>query len=150
MTHPTIRQIDSVLAKIERFVPFDPKWNNGTGYFDHLVKEDLELEDGEVVRFVDNMMRNGIIIGSPLGNLVIFERRARKLDKVQPHDTVIVVTNLPRELRWMYPNELTSDEFNTILGIPGNPNLGERLAGMQKAMIDRYIEQVHVQMELGE
>ncbi len=150
MTHPTIRQTASVLAKIERFVPFDPKWNNGTGYFDHLVKEDLELEDGEVVRFVDNMMRNGIIIGSPLGNLVIFERRARKLDKVQPHDAVIMVTNLPRELRWMYPNELTSDEFNTILGIPGNPNLGERLAEMQKVMIDRYIEKVHAEMELGE
>ncbi len=150
MTHPTIRQTASVLAKIERFVPFDPKWNNGTGYFDHLVKEDLELEDGEVVRFVDNMMRNGIIIGSPLGNLVIFERRARKLDKVQPHDAVIMVTNLPRELRWMYPNELTSDEFNTILGIPGNPNLGERLAEMQKVMIDRYIEKVNAEMELGE
>lgn len=150
MTHPTIRQIDSVLAKIERVVPFDPKWNNGTGYFDHLVKEDLELKDGEVVRFVDNMMRNGIIIGSPLGNLVVFERRTRKLDKVQSHDAVIVVTNLPRELRWMYPNGLTSDEFNTILGIPGNPNLGERLAEMQKVMIDRYIEKVHAEMELGE
>lgn len=150
MTHPTIGQIDSVLAKIERFVPFDPKWNNGTGYFDHLVHDDLELEDGEVVRFVDNMMRNGIIIGSPLGNLVVFERRTRKLDKVQPHDAVIVVTNLPWELRWMYSNGLTSDEFNTILGIPGNPNLGKRLAEMQKVMIDRYIEQVHAEMELGE
>lgn len=150
MTHPTIRQIDSVLAKIERFVPFDPKWNNGTGYFDNLVKEDLGLEAGEVVRFVDKTLRNGIIIGSPLGNLVIFERRARKLEMVQPYNAVIMVTNLPRELRWMYPNELTSDEFNTILGIPGNPNLGERLAEMQKVMIDRYIEQVHAEMELGE
>lgn len=150
MTHPTIRQIDNALANIERFVPFDPKWNNGTGYFDHLVKDDLKLEDGEVVRFADYMMRNGIVIGSPLGNLVVFERRARKLDKVQEHDAVIVVTNLPRELRWMYPNELTSDEFNTILGIPGNPNLGERLAEMQKGMIDRYIEQVRAQMKLGE
>lgn len=150
MTHPTISQIDSVLAKIERVVPFDPKWNNGTGYFDHLVHDDLELKDGEVVRFVDNMMRNGIIIGSPLGNLVVFERRTRKLDKVQSHDAVIVVTNLPRELRWMYPNGLTSDEFNTILGIPGNPNMGERLAVIEKAMIERYIEKVRVQMELGE
>ena len=150
MTHPTIRQIDSVLAKIERFVPFDPKWNNGTGYFDNLVKEDLGLEAGEVVRFVDKTLRNGIIIGSPLGNLVIFERRARKFEMVQPYNAVIMVTNLPRELRWMYPNELTSDEFNTILGIPGNPNLGERLAEMQKVMIDRYIEKVHAEMELGE
>lgn len=150
MTHPTIRQIDSALAKIERVVPFDPKWNNGTGYFDHLVKEDLGLEDGEVVRFVDKTLRNGIIIGSPLGNLVIFERRARKFEMVHPHNAVVMVTNLPRELRWMYPNELTSDEFNTILGIPGNPNLGERLAEMQKGMIDRYIEQVRAQMKLGE
>ena len=150
MTHPTIRQIDSVLAKIERFVPFDPKWNNGTGYFDHLVKEDLELKDGEVVRFVDNTMRNGIIIGSPLGNLVVFERRARKLDKVQSHDAVIVVTNLPRELRWMYPNGLTSDEFDTILGIPGNPNLGERLAVIQKAMVDRYNKKAYAQMNVGQ
>lgn len=137
MTHPTIRQIDSVLTKIERFVPFDPKWNNGTGYFDHLVHDDLKLEDGEVRRFADYMMRNGIIIGSPLGNLVIFERRARKLDKVQPHDAVIVVTNLPRELRWMYPNELTSDEFNTIMGIPGNPNLGKRIETIVKAVTQR-------------
>ena len=137
MTHPTIRQIDSVLAEIERFVPFDPKWNNGTGYFDHLVHDDLKLENGEVRRFADYMMRNGIIIGSPLGNLVIFERRARKLDKVQPHDAVIVVTNLPRELRWMYPNELTSDEFNTIMGIPGNPNLGKRIETIVKAVTQR-------------
>lgn len=137
MTHPTIRQIDNALANIERFVPFDPKWNNGTGYFDHLVNDDLELEDGEVVRFVDNMMRNGIIIGSPLGNLVIFERRARKLDKVQDHDTVMMVTNLPRELRWMYPNELTVDEFNTIMGIPGNPNLGKRIETIVKAVTQR-------------
>ena len=150
MTHPTIRHIDNALTKIERTIDFKPEWNNGTGYFDHLVTDDLGLEDGEVVRFVDTMMRNAIVIGSPLGNLVIFERRARKLDKVQDHDGVIVVTNLPRELRWMYPNELTSDEFNTILGIHGNPNLGERLAEMQKVMIDRYIEKVHAEMELGE
>ncbi len=150
MTHPTIRQIDNALANIERFVPFDPKWNNGTGYFDHLVKDDLKLEDGEVVRFADYMMRNGIVIGSPLGNLVIFERRARKLDKVQPNDAVIVVTNLPRELRWMYPNELTSDEFNTILGIPGNPNLGLRLVEMQKSMVDRYNKKAYAQMNVGQ
>lgn len=150
MTHPTIRQIDSVLAEIERFVPFDPKWNNGTGYFDHLVHDDLKLENGEVRRFADYMMRNGIIIGSPLGNLVIFERRARKLDKVQPHDAVIVVTNLPRELRWMYPNELTSDEFNTIMGIPGNPNLGKRLVEMQKSMVDRYNKKAYAQMNVGQ
>lgn len=138
MSYPTIRQFDKALEAAVRTIPFDPKWNNGTGYFDHLVKDDLGLESGEVARSTDNLMRNIIVIGSPLGNLVVFERRARKHDSVSESDPVVVVTNLPSELRWLYSTALTADEFDTVMGIPGNLNLGERLADIQKALIERH------------
>lgn len=57
-------------------IPFDPEWRNGTGYFDGLVSEPLNLKPGEFGRsFCPDSKRKMIIqsVGE-YGNIVIFQR----------------------------------------------------------------------------
>lgn len=63
-------------------VPFNPKWSNGTGYFDYAVlgQEAPLLEAGDVVCSEDPKGRKLIIIGTPLGNVVIFQRYSNRND----------------------------------------------------------------------
>lgn len=63
-------------------VPFNPKWSNGTGYFDYAVlgKEAPLLEAGDTVCSEDPKGRKIIIIGTLLGNAVIFQRYSNRND----------------------------------------------------------------------
>jgi hypothetical protein len=57
-------------------IPFDPEWRNGTGYFDGLVDEPLDLQPGEFGRSYCPDSKRKMIIQSvgKFGNIVIFQR----------------------------------------------------------------------------
>lgn len=57
-------------------IEFNTKWCNGTGYMDNAVKGDDApvLSVGEVRSFTDNKNRRGFVIGTPRGNIVVFQR----------------------------------------------------------------------------
>lgn len=65
-------------AKIEVMIEYNPKWANGTGYFDHAVKGEHapKLQPGEMVKaeVPAPNLRRIIIVGTRFGNVVVFER----------------------------------------------------------------------------
>lgn len=84
---PVLSAIDNTFnasyEAITNSLPFNPQWANGTGYFDHAVKGEHapSLSVGEMVKSVDDAGRPLIIIGSPIGNIVVFRRYSMEMGR---------------------------------------------------------------------
>lgn len=72
-------------------IQFDKNWKNGTGYLNGAVSADLGLVPGEVRSFVDDHGRRGVVIGTRVGNVALFERYT--------DDRGVIVFNAPEEVR---------------------------------------------------
>lgn len=66
----TLRAVAAELPKVE----FNSDWYNGTGYLDRLCKETLEFTDSEFLASETTDGRTVVIVKSPIGNYVLFER----------------------------------------------------------------------------
>ena len=64
--------------QITNEIPFNPLWNNGTGYYDGAVEGGNcpVLKAGEMAKCISDSpnCRHIIIVGTVLGNVVVFER----------------------------------------------------------------------------
>lgn len=103
-----------------REVPFQMKWNNGTGYLDGAVHADLGLQPGELAKFNTGAENNrkGIVIALPGGkNLVIFERYTEGASEVY-------VSNGPRAVEQML--DLTSRIGDNAMARVFGQCIGER------------------------
>jgi hypothetical protein len=60
--------------KIDAKIAFSKDWKNGTGYLDKLVDANVGLRSGECAVTVDDFKRRIIVIGTPVGNVALFER----------------------------------------------------------------------------
>jgi hypothetical protein len=121
-------------------VEFDERWNNGTGYFDALTDRSMiKLEDGEIARFHtgETNNRRGLVVGTPLGNVVVFDRFSHQVGK----DThVTFVFNAPDQLSDLKvvpePTALMRDGMELILGDLRWPmlykNVGVRLKELKE------------------
>ena len=119
---------DKFLEAIKDFkeIPFNPKWANGTGYLDFAVKgpEAPKLQNGEVVRSKDNKDRNIGIVGTRVGNVVVFERFSNGQNGV-------VVSNNPYTVAKLV--DITNGAFNIrdielVFGCKSYlKNIGERI-----------------------
>lgn len=113
-------------------IAYNPAWANGTGYFDFAVKGEHApaLENGQVVKSVDEQGRKILIVGFTLGNIVVFERRVQKEGVV-----AIYVINRPRALCRLLPDgALTDDDLCWIFGNFGEPkdNIAKELVAVSK------------------
>lgn len=63
---------------VTKEIPFNPEWNNGTGYYDGACKgsDKVVLESGEMAKCISPMPNNRkmIFVGTPVGTVVVFER----------------------------------------------------------------------------
>lgn len=113
-------------------IPFDPEWNNGTGYFNGAVKADIpQLEVGEIGRSRSPTPNNRrlLIVKTPFGNVVLFERFTPTEEK--PIGLPITF-NMPEEVRVseMLGTEGAMDveQLTSALGDNLRQNIGARLA----------------------
>ncbi len=81
--------------KLSNEVEFKEGWKNGTGYFDGAVKDKV-LEVGERARCTDPHGRRMILVGTPFGTAVAFERYVDSEDSSK-----VIVSNMPRAARMM-------------------------------------------------
>lgn len=72
---------------VDTIIPFDPKWCNGTGYFDGAVS--VPLKPGKLANSLDLNCRRLIFIGTRFGTIVVFDRF------VDQTDGGVYVTNHP-------------------------------------------------------
>lgn len=91
---------------IEKKIPFDVEWKNGTGYLNGAC--DVELEVGEQATSIDDFGRRVFLVGTPVGTAVAFERYTPS----EPNDVFVVVSNVPGELSDIIPSgSMDTDTF---------------------------------------
>ena len=91
--------LHKTLVNQDKTIVFDSRWKNGTGYLDGAVRT-VHLEDGQLAAFTDDAKRRGVIVGTPAGNVVLFERYSSWSSTDTPE---VLVSNHPVALRQMLP-----------------------------------------------
>lgn len=84
---------NKIFNRVDKVLAFDPRYANNTGYLDGLVKL-VQLNQGEILKMIDDLGRKAIIVGTLFGPIVIFERYAVILDG----DVQRYIKNCPPEL----------------------------------------------------
>lgn len=122
-------------------VPFNPKWAFGGGYFDGAAMGDEAplLKAGETVRSQCTKGRKIIIVGTPLGNIVAFQRYTDS-DHVYAANTTDAMY---RKSGYQLSGALNVDNLEYIFGYRVDaqnvlPNIGQRL----QAVIDELAEDI--------
>ena len=109
--------------RISNAVEFNPSWKNNTGYLDNAVHDKNIVE---ICKTIDDKGRKMIIIPTPVGNVVVFERYTNG-------ENGVVVSNAPLAIEKLafgldLGSSLGDDALAFYLGNEwGTPNIGDRL-----------------------
>lgn len=113
-------------------IEFNPKWSNGTGYFNGAeYGEDAPVVgNGKTVSAVTPGGRRILIIGTRLGNAVVFQRYDNRQD--------VFVHNIPQELKRGFAIFDNALQENSMLSLVGDGmsirNIGDRLDDLYVAI----------------
>lgn len=103
-------------------IEFNPKWANGTGYYDHAVKgpNAPKLEIGEIRRCVSTAPNNRkiLLVGTFFGNVVVFQRFTDRED--------VIVSNMPYVIETVTGCRSSLNEDKLFL-LVGDFNIGMRV-----------------------
>lgn len=103
MTTSTIQNTFATAFDSATKIDFDPSWANNTGYFDGAVFH--KLESGKRAAAVDPTGRRIIMVGTPLGTCVAFERYTPDTGS-----SFVVVSNVPNDARTFIPSGRMDDD----------------------------------------
>lgn len=113
-------------------IPFNPKWSNGTGYFDHAVEGDEApvLAPGRIVKSATPGGRKILIVGTPIGNVVIFQRYDDRDDIYVMNTTTLIM-----HLGWFESGRLDIRQMSIALGDYGDclDNVGFKIKQINDA-----------------
>lgn len=127
---------NKVFNKITAEIEYNDGWANGTGYLDFAVsgKNAPELYDGQIVKSVDIIGRKIIIIGTRLGNVIVFERYANK------GEDAVYVVNRPADYQNFIPSaKVEADTMVMLLGFGVNP-LRENFGATMGYLVRQWVE----------
>jgi hypothetical protein len=107
--------IASVFAQASiQAIAYNTAWENGTGYFDKAVKGQVApvLEIGQMVKSESTGGRKIVMVGTQLGNVVVFERYTDV-------ESDVVVGNMPRCIEQIAEahGALSADKIAYLLGL---------------------------------
>lgn len=116
---------NKIFATTDMSFSYDTAWENGTGYFDHAVKQ-VKLQTGEVARAMTPNDRKILFVGTVYGTCVVFQRYSNG-------DRGIITHNMPKEVSSLFFFEavLTAADLTSIFDIEGGMNLGRRLENLR-------------------
>lgn len=121
-------------------LPFDRAWSNGTGYFDHAVKGEHapKLGIGEIVKSVSPGGRRVMMVGTRLGNIVVFDRFAKQGEGQPDAHKAVFVRNAPKAVErggWYADKALDDYEVALTFGDEEDPtNLGQCIEALWEAL----------------
>jgi hypothetical protein len=128
-----IEQFNRLTQELE----FNPKWSNGVGFFDYAVHGEHapSIPRGTAMKCVAPGGRRLIVIGTRLGNVVVFERATPSPTQPKPH----IVYNAPSVIMnagWIYEPTKPLDEFSVenLIGSIDHVNIGRQLEDLYSAM----------------
>lgn len=124
------------VQKSSKEIEILPEHHNGTGYLDGLAEADLGLEAGEMRWGHDKPGRRIIVQGTPLGNVVIFERY------LEPDSRYItIITMMSDELRrisHIRRGDIDEDQLDFLVGKPAwSDGIGVEIANLLKSKAAR-------------
>lgn len=135
------QRFTDVFNTLEREIPFDRAWSNGTGYFDHACSPDLapSLKYGEMAKSQTPTGRRLIFIGTRLGPVVVFDRFDGQAGKEGDVVFVFNSTNLFNEGGWVEQGALGEGDMNLLLGSYGlEYSIGFRIEQVFQFMTKDY------------
>lgn len=110
MTSAASTAFNALYNKIDKVIPFSESWYNGTGYLDNAVKE-VTLQVGERAKTETTgdgvFKRRVILIGTPVGTAVFFERYLPEKDGTR---CGTIVNNVPRQLNGFVASGAVSEQ----------------------------------------
>lgn len=122
-TQVKLTRVQEIIATWNRLgfkihqIPFNPEWENETGYFNNAVKDygiNKEIPDEALIWSVDGHGRHLLIAPTIVGNVVVFDRYAHG-------QRDIVASNVPDALRKVMPsNDWSNDDLHHWFGCPPN------------------------------
>lgn len=109
-------------------IGYNTQWENGTGYLNGAIRGSAapQLEPGERVKSLSHDGRKIVMVGTNLGNVVLFERYCGD-------DSSIVVSNMPQSIKSILNifSALSPEIVADILGLDINsfdrPNIGHKV-----------------------
>ena len=124
-------------SKLTQEIEFNPKWSNGVGFFDFAVHGEHAptVPRGTAMKSTAPGGRRLIVIGTRLGNVVVFERTVATPGKAKPH----IVYNAPSVITnggWIYEPLKPLEEFSleNLIGSIDHVNIGRQLEDLFSAM----------------
>lgn len=112
---------------ITNVIPFNPEWKNATGYLDGAVK--VKLDAGQTAKSYDDFNRRIILVGTPVGTIVLFDRHTGNDNPEK--ENIVVVLNRPHHLIGVIDEGSQSDDdFIRIVGYSPVSNIGTVLRGL--------------------
>lgn len=120
-------------------IEFQKDWSNGTGYFDFAVygENAPKLANGELVKCVTPGGRRVLMVGTRLGNLVVFDRFAEQAPGKKGASKAVFVrntTSVINEGGWFSESKLDSFEMEIAVGGGDQVNLGQRIEMLWSAL----------------
>jgi len=136
MTNATKNAVGTIFTErynqVTTVIDFDPKWANGTGYYDHAV-EKVDLKPGEMAKSFDaGTSRRIILVGTRFGCVVVFDRYSNQ------GEGGVYVTNEPANfvIRQLVPRgSIGEHSMYVLLGTWGiETNVGKTIEKMAKEL----------------
>lgn len=136
MTNATKNTVGTIFTEryeeVTTEIDFDPKWANGTGYYDYAV-EAVELKPGEMAKSFDaGTGRRIILIGTRFGSVVVFDRYTNQ------GEGGVYVTNEPANFvikQFVPSGSIGEHSMYVLLGSWGiETNLGYTIEKMAKEL----------------
>ncbi|MNQ09721.1 hypothetical protein D3C85_225420 [compost metagenome] len=128
-----IKTLQLAFDRIENVVEYDEEFNNGTGYFDHLVNHETGLEVGQRFKMITPMPNNRKVIGvvTPVGNAVFFERYTGG-------ENGIVARNIPSSFSGIFIEGSVSEELLSM-AIGSAEGYNRNIGHMLKAVVCKAV-----------
>lgn len=128
---PTVNSVFTAAYEAAPKIDFNMAWSNGTGYFDHAVEgaHAPKIGNGKMVSSATPSGRRIIIVGTRIGNCVVFERYTDNAEKY--------VFNAPTALKHgfaIYDGLVEVGLMEELVGDAFVRNIGDRLDDLYVAI----------------
>lgn len=123
----------------QKEIPFDSKWSNGSGDFDYAVygEHAPRLTNGEMVRSKTSGGRRVLLVGTRLGNLVVYDRFADQAPGGKGANKAMFTLSCTSAMNtggWF--SDIVLDEYEMCLAVGDETmeNMGRRLETLHVAL----------------
>ena len=130
------KEVFETAFKNAKRIDFNEKWKNGTGYLDHAAegKHAPKVSQGQVVSFLDDKDRRGVIVGTKYGNIVVFERYSPEGNETSGVFVCNVADKVKENVNFIkFERALSLDTLRDIFGHNGSDNIG-KLIGSSRVL----------------